>query len=73
MLIVFVIWFSSFITGIWPNSKLAKSFIFLHSKINKSSNYNVGIYWMCMEGLFEAGPQLVIQIVSIMQGFTTSE
>ena len=69
----FLCYFFSFITGMWPDSKLAKSFIFPQTNDYGVDNYSLGMYFKCLEGVSEAGPQLVIQIVTMFQGLSPSE
>ena len=56
--------------GIWPDSMLAQTSIFPQANgiglyNYQLNNYQLALVFKCVEGGFEAGPQLVIQTWSI--------
>ena len=51
--------------GIWPDSMLAQTSIFPQANAIGMNNYQLALVFKCVEGGFEAGPQLVIQTWSI--------
>ena len=58
----------SFVMGILPDSMLAQNSIFPQAKYNELytftlNNYQLALVFKCVEGGFEAGPQLVIRCV----------
>ena len=55
----------SFVMGIWPDSMLAQTSIFPQANAIGTNNYRLALFFKCVEGGFEAGPQLVIQTWSI--------
>ena len=64
---------SSFVMGIWPDSMLAQTSIFPQANAIGMNNYQLGLVFKCVEGGFEAGPQLVIQTWSIFLDHSASK
>ena len=63
---------SSFVMGIWPDSMLAQTSIFPQANAIGMNNYQLALVFKCVEGGFEAGPQLVIQTWSIFLDHSAS-
>ena len=58
----------SLVTGLYPESTLAKSQIFPQKNKFLVGPYTLGIMFKSCEGLFESAPQLTHQLYLILQG-----